>query len=57
MGLGAGPTDHVCIEPFAKDVQHRSVFAQDLGHETDDAVGLGNDRQALDQVRAKATTV
>ena len=44
---------HTPIEALSKDIQHRVVFGEHLGHEVRDPTLLGDHRQALDQDRAE----
>ena len=44
---------HTPIEALSKDIQHRLVLGEDLGHEVRDPTLLGDHRQALDQDRAE----
>ena len=48
---------YASIESFSKDIQHRAVFREHLGHEMRDPTLLGNDRQALDEDRPQAAAV
>jgi len=48
---------YVSIESFSKDIQHRAVFREHLGHEMRDSTLLGDDCQALEENRPEATAV